>query len=341
MAGGGAAKQADAFDGGAARRKAPHAHPFDPERRGGDFENVAQPILEPVVRVGVSRGERRQGAALRGEALFAFLERPLRAQLLADVVEDRQHGGLVLPRHQPGRRPGPEGAALRMPQLEQHVIGGAAALERLGQLLAVRRVDVIVGGEEPDGLGMRHAEHFGGPLVDGEDGLVAQPADDRRERADIEELLEERCGHHGVRRFARPTSAASSPYLRESAEVKFPGERRAISGNWPPVAIVPAVDTAPPGGRGWRGARALAGRARLSGRWSAASINGSASESRALRHQRGAEQAFRLRDPPVAGGVQAPAHLQRVTHDGFGCGAPAALRSGRAPGRAQCSTTRG
>ena len=49
-------------------------------------------------------------------------------------------------------------------------------------------------------------------------------------------------------------------------EGQGPGERRAISGNWPRVAIVPAVDRAPPGGRGWRVARALAGRARPSGR---------------------------------------------------------------------------
>ena len=77
------------------------------------------------LRIGVPRGERRQRAALRGEPLLAFLERALGAQLLADVVEDRQHGRLVVPGHQPRRAAGPEGAALRMPQLEQHVVGPA------------------------------------------------------------------------------------------------------------------------------------------------------------------------------------------------------------------------
>ena len=161
---------------------------------GGHLENAAQAMLEGVVRIGVARGQRRQRRALRRQALFAGFERLLRRQLLADVFDHRQHGGLVVPGDHPRRRPRPERLAVRLLQVQQHIVGAPGLLERHAQAFAMRDVGVVIGGGLPDRVGVRNAEHLGVALVDRNDRVVAQPADHRRKRTDIEKLFE-RAGH--------------------------------------------------------------------------------------------------------------------------------------------------
>ena len=77
-------------------------------------------------------------------------------------------------------------------QLEAQVLGPAVQVHLLRQHQPLRRVDVVVGRVLADGVVVGDAEDVRGPLVDGEDDVVAQPADHGRKRARVEELEEQR-----------------------------------------------------------------------------------------------------------------------------------------------------
>ena len=94
--------------------------------------------------IGVSRGEARQRVALRHEPALAGLERRFGGELLADVVEDGEHGGLRLPGDEAGRREHPERLAVRALDPQPKVVRPAVAPKPVGQLNPLRGVDVVV-----------------------------------------------------------------------------------------------------------------------------------------------------------------------------------------------------
>ena len=75
----------------------PHAQALDVQRASGDLQNVPQPVVEPLVGIGVPRRQVGERVALRHQPPLARLERRLRRELLVDVVEDGQGGRLALP----------------------------------------------------------------------------------------------------------------------------------------------------------------------------------------------------------------------------------------------------
>ena len=92
----------------------------------------------------------------------------------------------------PRRHAGPERVARRPLQLEAQVLGAAVPLDLLRQHAPLLRVHVVVGGVLADGIVVGDAEDVRRALVDGEHDVIAQPADDGRKRARIEELEEQR-----------------------------------------------------------------------------------------------------------------------------------------------------
>ena len=88
-------------------------------------------------------------SALLCAASRCSLSRSARSAVSSSLMSSNtvSTAGSSFPRHQPRRGAGPERAASRVPQLEQHVVGLALALQRLGQQPAVLGVDVVVGRE--------------------------------------------------------------------------------------------------------------------------------------------------------------------------------------------------
>ena len=146
--------KSNADDAGLLVAEAPQTDAFHVERGRGLFQDAPQAFLERVVRIGVTGRQRRQRRALRGQALLAVFERPLRRQLLADVFDHRQHGRLVVPRDQPRRRARPEVLAVRLLQVQQHIVRAPGLLERSAQAFAMRQVGVVVRGRLPDCVGL-------------------------------------------------------------------------------------------------------------------------------------------------------------------------------------------
>ena len=105
----------------------PHAQPLDAQRVRGNLEDAAQPLVEPLVGIGVARRQVGQRVALRHQPSLARLERGLGRELLADVVEDGQHGGLALPRDEPRRGKHPERLAGRSLDPQPEVVRATAA----------------------------------------------------------------------------------------------------------------------------------------------------------------------------------------------------------------------
>ena len=166
--------QAHAPDDRALVVEPPHAQPLDVQRLGRDREDAPQPFVEPVAGIGVARGEARQRVALRHEPALAGLERRFGGQLLADVVEDGEDGGLALPRDEPGRGEHPERLAVRALDLQPKVVRSAVAPKPLRQLQPLRRVDVVVGDRQADGVALRDADDLRRARVDGEDRVVVE-----------------------------------------------------------------------------------------------------------------------------------------------------------------------
>ena len=161
------------------------------ERRGGQGEDGAQALPEAALRHGVLRRQRREGAALRRQPLFAGLEGPFGLDFGGDVLEDREDGGLAAKGDAPCRRRRPERAAAGPAQLEAEVVRPALAHDLLGHPAPLVRIHVIIGRVTADGLLLADTEHIGGALVDGQDAVIREPRDDSRKRTGVEQLEEE------------------------------------------------------------------------------------------------------------------------------------------------------
>ena len=152
----------------------PHAQPFDVQGVCGDLEDAPQPFVEPLAGIGVARGEARQGVALRHEPALAGLERRFGGELLADVVEDGEDGGLPVPGDEPGGGEHPERLAVRALDLQPKVVRSPVAPEPIGQLNPLCGVDVVVADGQADGVALRDADELRRARVDGEDGVVVE-----------------------------------------------------------------------------------------------------------------------------------------------------------------------
>ena len=146
----GAAVQADAADQRALVVELATCSAARPPGVGGDLEDAPQPFVELVAGIGVSGGELGQRIALRHQPALAGLERRFGGELLADVVEDGEDGGLALPRDEAGRREHPERLAVLALDLQPQVVGSTVAPEPVGQLNPLRGVDVVVADRQPD-----------------------------------------------------------------------------------------------------------------------------------------------------------------------------------------------
>ena len=180
--------QARAADDGARVVEAPHAQPFDAQRARRDLEDAPQPLVESLAGIGIAGGERRQGVALLDQPALAGLERRFGGELLADVVEDGEDGGLGVPRDEPERGEDPERIAVRPLDLQPKAVRSAVAPQPVGQQDPLRGVDVVVADRHSDGVVRPDAEELRRARVDREHGVILKPADDRRERTHVEQL---------------------------------------------------------------------------------------------------------------------------------------------------------
>ena len=89
--------------------------------------------------IGIARGETRQRVALRHQPALARLERRFGRELLADVVENGEGGGLALPGDEAERGEHPERLAVRALDLQPKVVRSAVAPQPLRQLHPLRR----------------------------------------------------------------------------------------------------------------------------------------------------------------------------------------------------------
>jgi hypothetical protein len=184
--------QADTLDTAAVLGHAPQPDALHLQRSRRGAEDAAQPLVEATARVHVARGELGERVALRHQPLFAGLQHALGFHLLGDIAEHGEDGRLAGKRDASRRDAGPERVATRPLQLEAQVLGPAVPVHLLRQHQPLRRVHVVVGRVLPDGVVVGDAEDVRGPLVDGEDDVVPEPADDGRKRARVEELEKQR-----------------------------------------------------------------------------------------------------------------------------------------------------
>ena len=96
-------------------------------------------------------------------------------------------------------------------QMQQHIIGAAVLLERAAQAFAVREIVIVVGGREADRLLRSGTPNISDVrLLIATTAVIAQAADDRGKRTDIEKMFE-RTGRHrwcGPYRLLRDRAAA-------------------------------------------------------------------------------------------------------------------------------------
>lgn len=130
--------------------------------------------------------------ALRGKPLLARAQGGLGRHLIADVGKDGEDRELAVARDEPRRKQRPEGRAVGPADAHAQAVGAPFAAQPLRQLGPLGRIDVVRGDALAHRIVLRHAEDLRRPLVDGDDGVVAQAADDGRERTDVEELGKER-----------------------------------------------------------------------------------------------------------------------------------------------------
>ncbi len=101
----------------------------------GDFKDGAQPFVEPVGGAGVLRGEAREGVALRYQPALAGPERLFGSELVADVLEDGEDGGLRLPGDKAGGGEHPARFAVLTLDSDPNVVCPTIAPEPFGQFV--------------------------------------------------------------------------------------------------------------------------------------------------------------------------------------------------------------
>ena len=177
------------MDAGATVFELPHAEPLDLQRSGGDLENAEQPLAKWLTWIRVAGREAGERIALSHQPSFAGLQRSLGGQLLADVVEDGEHRRLTTPCNQAERPEQPQQLAIPPPDLNAIIIHATVATQLPRDQPTFIRFGVVVGDELTGSLVDGDTDDLRGPLVDRNDGIVLESADDRRKGAGLEELV--------------------------------------------------------------------------------------------------------------------------------------------------------
>jgi hypothetical protein len=103
-------------------------------------------------------------------------------------VKDGEGRRFSPPRDESKRSQHPERLRARAFELQPKVVHSPFNSQSVGELNSFRGIDVIVGDRETKGLALRYPDELCGTLVDGEHAVIAQPADDRRNRVAVEQL---------------------------------------------------------------------------------------------------------------------------------------------------------